>query len=156
RAASADAPSPAGPEPTPAARPDAADCVAVTTWVFPADTANAAPSFRRAAEMVDFYSTLVAPFPYEKLAHVQSSTRFGGMENVAAIFYAERSIAQGRDIEGTVAHETAHQWFGDAVTEADWHHLWLSEGFASYFGPLFFEHADGVERFREIMAGARR
>ena len=130
-------------------------CTTVSTWLFPPDTAAAAASFRRSDEMVAFYNRLVAPFPYTKLAHVQSSTRFGGMENVSAIFYPEDALSAGLDIESTVAHETAHQWFGNAVTEADWNHLWLSEGFATYFGALFFEHADGPVRFREMMASAR-
>ena len=39
--------------------------------------------------------------------------------------------------EDLIAHETAHQWFGDAVTEREWPHLWLSEGFATYFAALF-------------------
>ena len=139
-----------------ACAPSGDACIETTWWVFPPDTAHARRVFRRADQLVAYYAALVAPFPYEKLAHVQSSTRYGGMENVSAIFYSERAIAAGRDIEGTVAHETAHQWFGDAVTEADWRHLWLSEGFATYFGALFFEHADGVERFREIMERNRR
>ena len=131
-------------------------CVEVTTWLYPADTARAAPSFRRAPQMVDFFTRIFGPFPYEKLANVQSSTRFGGMENSSAIFYSESALAGGRNIEGTVAHEIAHQWFGDSVTESDWHHLWLSEGFATYFGALFFEDADGPEDFRERMEANRR
>lgn len=131
-------------------------CIEVTWWAFPPDTAAAARVFGRADRMVSFYSDLIAPFPYEKLAHVQSSTRFGGMENASAIFYDEKALARGRDIEPTVAHETAHQWFGDSVTQADWHHLWLSEGFATYFGALFFERADGVARFREMMEANRQ
>ncbi len=123
-------------------------------WLFPQDTA-AVRSFRRVNEIVAFYSALIAPFPYEKLAHVESATRFGGMENASAIFYDEKALAQGTDIEETVAHETAHQWFGDSVTETDWHHLWLSEGFATYFAALFFQHADGEARFREIMGRSK-
>ncbi|HEX7051987.1 MAG TPA: M1 family metallopeptidase, partial [Longimicrobiales bacterium] len=142
------------------ARPDAAadggrPCIEVSWWVFPPDSAHAARVFRRADEMIAFYSDLIAPFPYDKLAHVQSSTRFGGMENVGAIFYSEDALARGRDIESTVAHETAHQWFGDAVTEAEWRDLWLSEGFATYFAALFFERAEGVDRFREMMEANR-
>lgn len=130
-------------------------CVDVTVWVFPEDSTTAAHQFRRSAEMVDYFTDLIGPFPYEKLANVQSATRFGGMENSSAIFYSEQAIAQGRDIEGTVSHEIAHQWFGDGVTETKWSHLWLSEGFATYFGSLFFEHADGVEDFRERMRSSR-
>lgn len=131
-------------------------CIDITTWMFPEDADKAAPSFRRAAEMVEYFSTLIAPFPYEKLAHVQSSTRFGGMENATAIFYAEKPIADGRNIEGTVAHETAHQWFGDAVTEADWHHVWLSEGLATYMAALFYEHVGGIAARRGVMEIARK
>ncbi|HEX9885300.1 MAG TPA: M1 family metallopeptidase [Longimicrobiales bacterium] len=131
-------------------------CVAVTTWLFPESVDSAAPSFVRAAAMVDHFTDLIGPFPYEKLANVQSSTRFGGMENASAIFYAEGALASGRNIEGTVSHEIAHQWFGDAVTEADWRHLWLSEGFATYFGAQFFEAADGVDDFRARMEESRQ
>ncbi|HIA74327.1 MAG TPA: M1 family peptidase, partial [Gemmatimonadetes bacterium] len=131
-------------------------CVEVTYWVFPEDVEKAHPSFRRAAQMVEFFTDLVGDYPFEKLANVQSATRFGGMENASAIFYSERGIASGRSIEGTVSHEIAHQWFGDAVTEASWHHLWLSEGFATYFGALFFEATDGVEGFRERMEQSRQ
>jgi aminopeptidase N len=106
--------------------------------------------------MVDFYTGLVGPYPFEKLAHVQAATRFGGMENASAIFYSERALASGRDIEGTVAHETAHQWFGDSVTEAEWPELWLAEGFATYFGHLFFAHADGAADLRRRMEEERR
>ncbi len=128
-------------------------CIPVSYWVFPEDVAHADQVFRRAPEIVDYFSDLVGPYPYEKLANVQSSTRFGGMENSSAIFYSEQAIASGRDIEGTVSHEIAHQWFGDGVTEASWQHLWLSEGFASYFGALFFEMADGADNFRARVEG---
>lgn len=126
-------------------------------WTFPEDSAFAVQGpFRRAALMVDAYTQLIGPFPYSKLAHVESSTRFGGMENSSAIFYAESPYVDRTMTEGVVAHETAHQWFGDAVTERDWHHLWLSEGFASYFGPLFYELVQEPARFREAMDRNRR
>jgi aminopeptidase N len=131
-------------------------CVDVTYWVFPEDAEFSARLFSRAADMVDFFTDVVGPFPFEKMANVQSATRFGGMENASAIFYSEGAIASGRMSEGTVSHEIAHQWFGDAVTQADWHQVWLSEGFATYFGHLFFEHAEGIEDFRLRMEGSRQ
>ncbi len=135
-----------------AARPDG--CVLVTSWTFPRDSANGARIFRRAGDMVRYYTDRFGDFPYEQLAHVQSATRFGGMENAGAIFYSERAIADGTLSEVTVAHETAHQWFGDAVTPASWSHIWLSEGFATYFGMQYFEAVEGVERFRELLANS--
>ena len=125
--------------------------IEVSNWTFPEDTEKSQPSFARSIEMVNFFSSKIGPYPYEKLANVQSSTRFGGMENASAIFYSQESIAKGKNIESTVSHEIAHQWFGDSVTEKEWHHLWLSEGFATYFGALFFEQSDGRDDFIERM-----
>jgi len=126
-------------------------------WTFRQDSAFAVDGpFRRVDQMVDVYSRLIGPFPYAKLAHVESSTRFGGMENSSAIFYTERGYANRTMGEGLVAHETAHQWFGDAVTEHDWHHLWLSEGFASYFDPLFFQLIGEEDRFRQGMRESKQ
>src|SRR5256884_6288851 len=93
--------------------------------------------FRSAADIVSYFGSLVGPFPYERLAHLESSTRFGGMENATAIFYADQPFRKRTMTDGVVAHETAHQWFGDAVTETEWSHLWLSEGFATYFARLW-------------------
>lgn len=136
--------------------PDADGCIDVSFWAYPEDVDFARQVFDRAPEMVDFFTATIGPYPFAKLANVQSATRFGGMENASAIFYSERAIAAGRLGEGTVAHEVSHQWFGDSVTEADWTHLWLSEGFATYFGALFFEVADGVDDFRERMERSRQ
>ncbi|HXQ29879.1 MAG TPA: M1 family metallopeptidase [Gemmatimonadales bacterium] len=110
------------------------DTVPVEVWAYPEDSefADSGP-FRQATEIVEVLERLVGPFPYEKLAHVESATRFGGMENASAIFYDEGAWSERRMTEAVVRHETAHQWFGDAVTERDWHDLWLSEGFATYF-----------------------
>lgn len=110
------------------------DTIPMEVWTYPEDSAFAdSGPFRNATEIVETLERIVGPFPYEKLAHVESATRYGGMENSSAIFYAEQPYVRRTMREGVVRHETSHQWFGDAVTERDWHHLWLSEGFASYF-----------------------
>ncbi|HJU87281.1 MAG TPA: M1 family aminopeptidase, partial [Gemmatimonadota bacterium] len=129
------------------------DGIEVTHWTFARDSAAGAIAFSRSVEILAFYDSLFGPYPYEKLAHVQSATRFGGMENPGAIFYSQEYIggasaadAEGRDgLTSLVAHETVHQWFDDAVTEADWNHLWLSEGFAEYFDAVFFEFHGGTQ-----------
>ena len=133
-------------------------CVPQAIVTFPEDSAAAIDGpFHRVGDMVEFFSGYIGPFPYARLSHVQSTTMFGGMENPTAIFYDGAAYATGQLSEETVAHETAHQWFGDAVTEADWHHLWLSEGFATYFSALWLRHADGDSAFRRTMRlGAER
>ncbi|MEO8451056.1 MAG: M1 family metallopeptidase [Gemmatimonadota bacterium] len=128
-------------------------CVPVSIVTYPADSAWAVNGpFRRASEMIDFFSDLIAPFPYEQLRHVETSTIFGGMENSTLIFYDEKGYQRKTLNEGTVFHETAHQWFGDAATEADWHHLWLSEGFATYAAALWTEHKEGAAALKAAMA----
>lgn len=132
-------------------------CVPVSVWTYPGDSAWAVEGpFKDALGMVDFFSKLIGPFPYPRLAHVQSSTIFGGMENATAIFYDERAYATHGLSERTVAHETAHQWFGDAVTEEDWTHLWLSEGFATYGAALWAEHVGGDSALQAVMEDAGR
>jgi len=121
--------------------------ISLSYYLYPKDRENGIKDYGRALQMIEFYTNLIGPYPYEKLALVQSSTRFGGMENSSSIFFDEESFNGSGRLEDTVAHEIAHQWFGDSVTQADWHHLWLSEGFATYFGNLFFERADGQDKF---------
>ncbi len=120
------------------------DTTPIQVWAYPEDSAFAdSVPFRRITEVVEALERFIGPFPYEKLAHVESSTRYGGMENASAIFYAEQAYVRHVMDEGTARHETAHQWFGDAVTESDFHHLWLSEGFATYFDLVAGAALDG-------------
>lgn len=133
----------------------AVKCVPMSVWTFPEDSAYAIEGpFRHAGDMVDYFSKTFGPFPFERLSHVESTTRFGGMENSTAIFFPDGPYKAKRLTEEVVAHETAHQWFGDAVTEADWHHVWLSEGFATYLSALWIGHAYGDSAFRAAMRKA--
>ena len=130
-------------------------CVRQSVYVTPELRDYLPGPFAEAPAMVRFFSSLVAPFPYEKLAHVQSSTRYGGMENAGAIFYSDGAFRRRAVRTGLIAHETAHQWFGDAVTEREWSHVWLSEGFATYFAELWTEHSAGDSAFRASMSRIR-
>jgi aminopeptidase N len=130
-------------------------CVPQSVYTAPEQRSRMPGSFARVGEMVQLFARLVGKYPYEKLAHVQSSTRYGGMENASAIFYADAPFRGAGTNEGTIAHETAHQWFGDAVTEREWPHVWLSEGFATYFAALWTRAARGDSGFRNQMATIR-
>jgi len=138
------------------AQPDASRCVPQSVYLMPELRDWLPGPFAAAAPIVSLFERLVGPFPYEKLAHVQSATRFGGMENATAIFYAYDLFAKRTMGEGIIAHETAHQWFGDAVTEREWGHLWLSEGFATYFAALWTRQSRGDAAYRAEMATIRQ
>jgi aminopeptidase N len=112
--------------------------------------------FVSAGAIVEFFAGTVGPFPYEKLAHIQSTTRYGGMENASAIFYNDNAFRERQMTAGLIAHETAHQWFGDAVTPRSWGHLWLSEGFATYFEKLWVQKSSGDLAFKEEMSKLRK
>lgn len=120
-------------------------------YVFSEDAKAAAKKFQNTHSILDYFKRLVGPFPYEKLAQVQASIPFEGMENASAIFYSESLFRDTPATDTPAPHEIAHQWFGDSVTIADWDDLWLSEGFATYFEALFQAHAHGSESIGRSM-----
>jgi aminopeptidase N len=126
----------------------------IESWVYSLDREAGFKNYAPAVRITHFFNDLIGPFAYGKLANVQSKTRFGGMENSSCIFYSERSVLS-ENIEGLLAHEIAHQWFGDAISEADWHHIWISEGFATYFTLVFMEKIYGPRRMTEGMERSR-
>jgi aminopeptidase N len=129
--------------------------IPVYTYVFPESKDAGFKSYAVAKEILPFYIKKVGPYAYEKLANVQSKTIFGGMENASAIFYFEQSVTT-KDIEELMAHEIAHQWFGDAASEKSFAHLWLSEGFATYMTNLYLENKYGIEILKKRMADDRK
>jgi aminopeptidase N len=127
--------------------------IPLQTWVYHQDRDAGIATFETAArQAMEFYSDHVGPYPYEKLANVVAAGLRGGTEHASAIFYGEASVT-GRPATNLVAHEIAHQWFGDSVTEKDWDDVWLSEGFATYFTLLCTEHYEGRDAF---VAGLKR
>jgi len=123
--------------------------------------------FSPGAPVLDFFTRTVAPYPYEKLALIVGATRFGGMENSSAIVFTSNMFSRAPSALGMsqrfgipgnnvslIAHEIAHQWFGDSVTESTWSDLWLSEGFATYFAGLFVQRYEGEDAFQLYMKNA--
>jgi aminopeptidase N len=112
--------------------------------------------------MIEAFSELFGvPYPYQSYAQIfVGDFIFGGMENTTATTMTDSVLLDERaaldhNIERLVAHELAHQWFGDLVTCRDWGEGWLNEGFATYSEYLWREHAGGVdEAFMELDAWA--
>lgn len=126
-------------------------CIPVYSWVYPEDRNNGFNDYAQAKEILEYYISHVGPYGYKKLANVQSKTRFGGLENANTIFYAENSVTGTKKNEGLLAHEIAHQWFGNMATEKSFGHLWLSEGFATYFTILYFENKYGKDTAMKML-----
>ena len=127
----------------------------IWSYVYPEDRENGFNDYSLAVKPFTFFSEQIGSYSYEKLANVQSKTIFGGMENAGCIFYSERSVTGKGESERLMAHEIAHQWFGNSVTEKDWNHIWLSEGFATYFTAYYQGSVYGEPRLRSIMLLAR-
>jgi len=112
-------------------------------------------TLERTPKMLTFLSEAAGvKYPYPKYAQsFVADFIFGGMENISATTLTDTSLIDKRasldaDSDGLLAHELAHQWFGDLLTCRDWAHGWLNEGFATYFEALFTEHNKGIDEFR--------
>ena len=129
--------------------------VPVEVWVYPQDREVGIRAFASASRVVGAFERRLGDYPYAKLANVQTTTRWGGLENAGNVFYDEDAVVARRGIEPLIAHEIAHQWFGDSVTESDWKHVWLSEGLATYLTACYLEWTYGRGRFMGQMDAAR-
>ncbi len=116
--------------------------------------ADALPTFGRTPKMIETFAGLIGvPYPWNKYAQVVvSDFIFGGMENTTATTMYEHILLDETarlDItsDDLIAHELAHQWFGDYVTCRDWSEGWLNEGFATYFEHVWQEAQDGIDEY---------
>ena len=155
--------------------------VELQTWVAHQELDAGIARFETIAQRaLEFYSDRIGPYSYEKLANVTAPFNGGATEHASVIFYGDGGVRSGAappaaptapagggrgrggagqgaapvpGSGGTIAHEIAHQWFGNAVTEGDWDDAWLSEGFATYFAALYDEHYVGHDAFIRSMQG---
>lgn len=124
----------------------------------PQDVDALGASFEETAAILGFLSDYTGfRYPFKKYAQVAvRDFPFGGMENITATTVT-RNALHGPEYQasmpswGLVAHEAAHQWFGDIVTCIDWPHAWLNEGFATYGNLLYRRHREGEGAFQVAM-----
>jgi aminopeptidase N len=144
---------------------DECDGVLIENYVPRGSGDKARFTFYRLCDMVRFYSEYTGvkyPWPNYKHAAV-SEFIYGGMENTTITIITDTTLhdehahcpgssfpcpdAEDFTSDGLIAHELAHQWFGDYVTTKDWANIWLNEAFATYFEALYTEHAKGRDEF---------
>ena len=127
----------------------------VLYYVPPGREEDARRSFANTPDMLKVFTDLIGvPYPWAKYAQITvADFIFGGMENTSATTLTDLTLHDARahldfSSDPLVAHELAHQWFGDYLTCRDWSHAWLNEGFATYFEALYMEKHLGTDEFR--------
>jgi aminopeptidase N len=123
-------------------------------WTPTTEIEFAANSFTNTKTAMEFFEKEIGvPYPWDKYDQVCiQEFHWGGMENISLTTLNINTIFPPtfenlRSSQGLIAHELAHQWFGDLVTCKDWSHIWLNEGFASFYDLLYTEHKDGRDDF---------
>ncbi len=123
----------------------------VDYWVYPRAVPDAPRSFHKTPAMIDFFGRLFAyPYPWAKYDQVCYAGFGGGMEATSSTMLGDDTIHDARadqdfSSDSLVAHELAHQWWGDLVTERYWTDVWLSESFATYAEYLWTRHDLGED-----------
>jgi len=114
----------------------------------PSLLAAAAEEFSELEAMIDAGEALYGPYRWERydLLILPPSFPFGGMENPRLSFITPTVIAGDKSLTALIAHELAHSWSGNLVTNASWNDLWLNEGFTTYFENRIVEALYGPER----------
>ncbi|HEY9651571.1 MAG TPA: M1 family metallopeptidase, partial [Coleofasciculaceae cyanobacterium] len=136
----------------------------VTYYVEKGYEEEARRSMGKTPQMIEFFSQKFGyPYPYPKYAQVcVDDFIFGGMENTSTTLLTDRCLLDERaaidnqNTESLVAHELAHQWFGDLVVIKHWSHAWIKEGLASYAEVFWFEHECGVDDAIYYLLGEAR
>ena len=107
--------------------------------------------FERQGEMVEFFELCFGPYPFESVGAIIADEMLGGALETQTMPVYGRGLP-----EAVVAHEIAHQWFGDSVSVENWEDMWLNEGFATYGSWLWEEYARGMEAYERMARMAYR
>lgn len=126
----------------------------VFAYVLPGREEDGQRAFGNTPRMIEFFERCIGtPYAYARYSQIAvSDFIFGGMENTSATTQTERTLHDATahldfSSDPLVAHELAHQWFGDLLTCRDWSHAWLNEGFATFFECLWREEDLGYDEY---------
>ena len=139
---------------------DSYNGIPVNYWVYDENKHEAMRSFGLTPDMMKYFGKVTGvEYPYEKYDQIiVDDFMFGGMENITLTHNTDRTMfdefaAPDVSSDGLVAHELAHQWYGDMLTTRNWAHAWLNEGFATFFSRKYREHKFGFDEGEYIRFG---
>ena len=132
---------------------DSLNSMPVSYYAFPSYKDDAEYDWRRTPEMINLFSSLFGEYPFVEEGYGMSmfSWSNGAMEHQTISSMGYSTVTGTRVFEKIVAHELAHQWFGDAVTPKTWKDIWLNEGFATYGEALWAENLQGKDGLKRFM-----
>ncbi len=127
-------------------------------WAEPAVVERAARELEDMERMVAACEELFGPYRWGRydVLFLPASFPFGGMENPCMTFATPTILAGDKSLVALIAHELAHSWSGNLVTNATWRDFWLNEGFTVYLEQRIMEHVYGTERMRMEIALSMR
>lgn len=140
---------------------DSLGSLPVTYWVYEKDVEDAKWIFEETPEMIDFYNKLFGyDYPWAQYAQVTSPRMGGGAENTSATVLGQRVIHDRRaeqdfSWQRVIAHEIAHQWWGDLITLRTWSETWLNESFGTYSDYLWTRHDQGEDEGAYALLGKK-
>lgn len=128
------------------------DSMDVLYFVYPEHLTNAKKDFSVTVPMIAFYASVFGEYPFVREKYGMAEFPWGGaMEHQTCTSYGAPLIRGDHSFDWVVAHELAHQWFGDLITMRWWSHIWLNEGFATYAEALWAEHEGGRAAYLDYM-----
>ncbi|RXD07142.1 M1 family peptidase [Sphingomonas sp. UV9] len=124
-------------------------------WYLPGEKAQAETLFAEFAPTLDFFESMIGPYPFgdEKLGVVETPHK--GMEHQTINAYGNEYAKAPEGFDWLFQHEFAHEWFGNQLTAANWDDYWLHEGYGTYMQPLYGQWREGRARYAAMMQGER-
>ena len=116
-------------------------------WYLPESEAKARKLFEELPPMLDFFESVIGPYPFGDEKVGIAETPHKGMEHQTINAYGNKYAKTSYGYDDLLQHEFAHEWFGNQLTNSNWDDMWLHEGFGTYMQPLYMQYLRGDQEY---------